>query len=492
MADQASEFIRQSQSMAQQSWEQWMRYLQQSGAQPSNPFANVVPGFGTVSATPMGDVLDRSYQGIKGYLDWMQRAAGSQASAPVGTDWQEQMQRLFGEASQPFSQAFSGIDSTAAQGFVQQWQAWLAANAQGGGFGGVGDWQQGLHMPAFGLQREQQEQQQALIAAMLDSLEQQRQYQALLAKANAQGLERLQDKLAQHSEPGREIESLKALYDLWIDAAEEAYAEIALSDEFRAIYGAMVNAQMHERALQQKQLEAYCRQLGMPTRSEVDSIGRRLQEVRRELRAHGDAAQAGEIAALRAEVGALKKQLSSKVAAPALTEVTPVSSGDRATTTRSQANSPRKATSTTAVAEKETARKPASRKAAPKKTATRTAAPKSTASKSVASKSVATQKKKAASRGKAPTKEAPRTVAAPAPLKAAAGVKGNVSDGHADDMPVRKRAAKANGATTGKAKASRKQSAAKTRKAAGATRAQAAASAAVRPGFPAPRSARRK
>lgn len=317
MADQASDFIRQSQAVAQQSWEQWMRYLQQaSSQQPASPFAGMGAGFtpaapmfgmGAPAAAPMSDLLERSLTGIKGYLDWMQRAASSQAD-PLGTDWQAQMQQMFGNASQPFAQAFGGIDSTAAQGFVQQWQAWLAAAGQGG-FGGA-DWHKPTHTPAFGLQREQQEKQQALMAAMLDSAEQQRRYQALILRANAQGLERLQNKLAEHSEPGRQIESLKALYDLWIDSAEEAYAEIALSDEFREVYGAMVNAQMLERQLMQQQLEELCRQLGLPTRSEVDSLGRRLQEVRREQRAAGRAGADEEFAALRAELAALKKQLA--------------------------------------------------------------------------------------------------------------------------------------------------------------------------------------
>ena len=328
MADQASDFIRQSQAVAQQSWEQWMRYLQQaSPQQPASPFAGMGAGFtpvapmfgmGAPAAAPMSDVLERSLTGIKGYLDWMQRAASSQAD-PLGTDWQAQIQQMFGNASQPFTQAFGGIDSTAAQGFVQQWQAWLAAAGQGG-FGGA-DWRKPTHMPAFGLQREQLEKQQALMAAMLDSAEQQRRYQALILRANAQGLERLQNKLAEHSEPGRQIESLKALYDLWIDSAEEAYAEIALSDEFREIYGAMVNAQMLERQLMQQQLEDLCRQLGLPTRSEVDSLGRRLQEVRREQRAAGRGGADEEFSALRAELAALKKQLagadiSARSAAP--------------------------------------------------------------------------------------------------------------------------------------------------------------------------------
>jgi hypothetical protein len=282
---------------------------------------------GAGTAAPMGDVLERSLSGIKGYLDWMQRAAGSQ-SDPMGADWQAQMQQLFGNASPVFSQAFSGIDSTAAQGFAQQWQAWLAAAGQGGlgGASGGNDWRTPSHMPAFGLHREQQEKQQALMAAMFESAEQQRRYQALLLRANAQGLERLQDKLAEHSEPGRQIESLKALYDLWIDSAEEAYAEIALSDEFRHVYGAMVNAQMLERQLMQQQLEELCRQIGLPTRSEVDSLGKRLQELRREQRAAGAAvegAAGGDMQALRTELAALKKQLASSVRAAAESESQP-------------------------------------------------------------------------------------------------------------------------------------------------------------------------
>lgn len=372
MADQASDFIRQSQAMAQQSWEQWLRYLQQaSPQQPASPFAGMGAGFapavplfgmGAAPTMPMNDVLERSLTGIKGYLDWMQRAASSQAD-PSGGDWQAQMQQLFGNAGQPFAQAFGAIDSAAAQGFVQQWQAWLAGAGQGG-LGG-GDWVRPAQMPAFGLQREQQEKQQALMAAMLESAAQQRRYQALIMRANAQGLERLQDKLAEHSEPGRQIESLKALYDLWIDSAEEAYAQIALSDEFREVYGAMVNAQMLERQLMQQQLEEMCRQLGLPTRSEVDSLGKRLQEVRREQRAASGGSATGEVAVLRAELAALKKQVASASARAAQSADVP----SRESTTTKPA--PRSGAARKAVVKKTVAKKTAATKSVAKKSATK-------------------------------------------------------------------------------------------------------------------------
>ncbi|MEW5837087.1 MAG: poly(R)-hydroxyalkanoic acid synthase subunit PhaE [Pseudomonadota bacterium] len=345
MADQASDFIRQSQAMAEQSWSQWMRYLQQAAGQPASPLAGFgMPGMAGMAGipgmaapgTPVGDVLERSLAGLASYLEWMQRAASAQATVP-GTDWQASMKELFGAAGQPFTQAFGGIDSTAAQGFVQQWQAWLEAAGQAG----MTDWRAPPHLPGFGLHREHHAKQQSLMAAMMESAEQQRRYQALILKASTQGLERLQDKLADHVEPGRQLDSLKALYDLWVDAAEEAYAEIALSDEFREVYGAMVNAQMRERQLVQEHLEDLCRQLGLPTRSEVDSLGRRLQEVRRELRAAAGGQVAAELAALREELRVLKASRPTAEGVPAKP-----ASADRpkAKTTRTK-TSARKATS---------------------------------------------------------------------------------------------------------------------------------------------------
>ncbi len=298
-----TDFMRNYQALGQQSWDAWTRQLQPQAA--ANPF------FTPPAAPASGsDTLERTLAGLKGYFDWMQGAAAGGAAAQPG-DWRQQVQQLFGGASEPFAQAFGGIDSTAAQGFAQQWQAWMQA-AQHSGFGDLPN----AHgpTPAFGMNREQQMQQQATAEAMLASLQASARYQALIQRANAQGMERLQNKLSQHAEPGRQIESLKALYDLWVDAAEEAYAEIALSDEFREVYGEMVNTQMRARQMQQQQTEQMCQQLGVPTRSEVSSLGERLQALRREFRASQSPSPAGpidEVVTLRRELAALKRQMAS-------------------------------------------------------------------------------------------------------------------------------------------------------------------------------------
>lgn len=305
MTDQASHLLKDYQALAQQSWDAWNRYLQQH-ATTATPFG-AVAGMGSAFGSG-DDVMSRCMSALKGYSDWLQGAAGS-GMGQVGVDWQQSLQSLFSSlGGQPFAQAFAGIDSEAAHGFAQQWQAWLQATQTSA-----------MHVPfdiehfaAFGYTREKQLQQQALAAAMQNYLEWSGKYQALIQKANAKGLERLQAKLAELTESKRQIESLKALYDLWVDGAEEAYAEIALSDEFRHVYGGMVNAQGRVRALQQQQLEAMSRELGMPTRSEMSALGKRLHELRREVRTGGSQAVSDDVAALRKEVAALKRQLASK------------------------------------------------------------------------------------------------------------------------------------------------------------------------------------
>ncbi|MDO1527360.1 poly(R)-hydroxyalkanoic acid synthase subunit PhaE [Fulvimonas sp. R45] len=281
MAGQADEFLQGWQALARDSWDAWLR-----GLQPPAPA-------GGAADEPLPHMAS-----LKPYLDWLQgMAAGTTHAAPA---WPAQG-GPFPHASFPGGPAFAvpppGADPGAA------WLAW---------------WQQALAQPAgaapvaaFGYTREQQLQQQALAAAMAECRETGARYQALLQRAGSQGVARLQAKLADMAAAGQAVDSLKALYDLWVDAAEDAYAEIALTDEFREAYGAMSNAQMKLRRLQRQLVEQCSRELGVPTRGEVDSLGQRLQQVRRELRTVRGDAGTGALAAVRAELDALARRLDA-------------------------------------------------------------------------------------------------------------------------------------------------------------------------------------
>jgi hypothetical protein len=173
-----------------------------------------------------------------------------------------------------------------------------------------------LDLPAFGYAREHQEHYQQMAKAWLDYQRETIRYNVLIARASRKAFELFEEKLAERGESGRPIDSVRGLYDLWVDAAEEAYAEVALSPEFREVYGALVNAQMRVRKHVQQEVERVAVDLGMPTRTEIDSIGKRLHEARRDLKRREENSDdlAAEIAALRIEVEKLKKAAGTKKA----------------------------------------------------------------------------------------------------------------------------------------------------------------------------------
>lgn len=205
-----------------------------------------------------------------------QFAGRSASAADIAGAWK---QALGGDGANPFA-SMLGTMPGSAQLDPSQWAQQFAPMSQ--------PWQRDgrswLDLPAFGFAREHQERWQQLARAQLEVQEQSQAYQTLLAEAAQDAFVRFERKLEERSAPGRQLDSVRALFDLWIDAAEEAYAEVALSPRFRDAYAAMVNAQMTLRGRMQKEVEQLCTQWGMPTRTEVDSAHRKIVQLERELR----------------------------------------------------------------------------------------------------------------------------------------------------------------------------------------------------------------
>lgn len=331
-SNSAQDWMNQWQALAQRYWDGWK-------AQGVTPPV----GFGRMDANApwqaaldqwaqlfgksqqQSDLVDRVTANAKSYVALMQSMLNSslgQGGDAGAAAWTEALRNGFNIPgmdpalwNNPLGANFRDMAGQGAKGFEQLMAEFGRA---GGPF--KQEILSTLGMPAFGLAREHQERWQALGTALVDYQEQTNRYNTLLLKSSQQGFERFQSKLAEREEPGRQLESVRAVYDLWIDAAEEAYAEIALSDEFRKVYGAMVNAQMRVRSLIQGEIEQQTRQLGMPTRSELQGVQKSVQELRRNFRNSQDGRDselAGEVAALRAELAALKRQLDAAEARPA-------------------------------------------------------------------------------------------------------------------------------------------------------------------------------
>jgi class III poly(R)-hydroxyalkanoic acid synthase PhaE subunit len=181
-----------------------------------------------------------------------------------------------------------------------------------------------LSMPGLGYTREQQEGMQQLARHLLGYHDALRAYKVAFAKTALASLNAVQKRLQGMHEAGEHIKSLRALYDMWVDASEEAYAEFAMSDEYQVVYGDLVNALMRVRKDLNTISEQQYQLMNIPTRSEIDTMQHRQQEMRRDNRhlAH-------EIQSLRAELEELRK--SSKQAGTS-------GSGGRSTARRTAAS----------------------------------------------------------------------------------------------------------------------------------------------------------
>ena len=292
-------------ALARQYWSAWGEQLRAAGtpAPAAAPGWNEAIGWWSQLArggrSESNDMLDRFNTQARGWFAQMQQLSSQfsgqdSSAADVARVWKQAL------GDNPFANVLQGMQGPGQQG-IEQWMQQVAPLLQSMQQNGQGL----LGLPTFGITREHQQRWQQLSQAQLDQQQHSKAYQALLAEAGKNAFERFEDKLAERSEPGRQLGSARALFDLWIDAAEEAYAEIALSPKFREVYGKFVNSEMRVRAGIQREIEQTCGLLGIPGRTEVDGAHRKIAQLERELRRLRDAVERGaETAAAAAQAPA--------------------------------------------------------------------------------------------------------------------------------------------------------------------------------------------
>ena len=323
---------------------QWTRFAQSMGAQ-QQPDLNAT----------LNDTLGRFQQQAGDWYGRMQQLAGEMSgqalsAGDIAERWKEMLEAN-GEGA--WLEMFRSMQSPQMHGFDQWYESVQPMLA--GWRNEARGW---LGTPTFGIGREHQERLQKMMQAQMDYQETLSAHNAMLSKSAQQAYANFEKKLAEHEAPGLEITSARALFDLWIDAAEEAFADMALSGDYRETYGAMVNAQMRLRQDVQKEIEHATGQLGMPTRTEIEAAHRKIAELERIVRRmmRGEAASAPRATAEPAP----KRRPAARKA-----------------TAKPASRPARKAPA------KKAAKKSATKKAASKKTASKKTATKKTARKSV-------------------------------------------------------------------------------------------------------------
>ncbi len=305
-------------ALTQQYWKALTEAMRSvgGGAPPQDPWRAAMDSWSQLAGggrrNDAGDMVERFSAQARQWFGMMQQVAGqfagrSASAEDIAGAWKQAM----GGGGNPFASLFTEMTGRGQSGFDQWYQqvtpmfksmfggSMLDSNMLNNNMfagmrrdGMLRDGMPSMHMPAFGLHREHQERWQALAEAQFELQQKNDAYNALMLEAGRDAFERFERKLAERSEPGRQLQSARALFDLWIDAAEEAYAEIALSSGFRKVYGELVNAQMRVRAGIQREVELFGGLFGMPGRTEVDAAHRKIAELERQLRRLRDATPA--------------------------------------------------------------------------------------------------------------------------------------------------------------------------------------------------------
>ena len=414
-------------SVAQQYWSLWGDALRQAGAAPAMSMPGAAPGWQQTvdwwsKLVPGGqpqvdEAVGRFQRQASQWFGQMQQVAAQftgrdHDATDIGRAWRSALGMADPTpAHNPFADIFRHMQGGAhgLDGWMQQMRPWLE-NLQRGG-------DRWMHLPAFGLSREHQERWQQLAQAYQDYRRQVGEYDRLMLQVAQDAFVRFEGKLEEHAEPGRQLQNARALFDLWIDAAEEAYAEVAMSDDFRHVYGGLANAQARLRLCVQREVEQVCTQFGMPTRTEVDSAHRKIVELERALRKLTRAQSAPvrrapvQRAAAPAEAPVVAEAPSPPVPAPIPAKK---ASKKRAPARRKTAPAPKAAPKKRAVAKKAASKKRARRAVAAAAPVATKQARVAAAVPSVSRKPVKGSKRVSKAASKTPAADAPKKAATPA------------------------------------------------------------------------------
>ena len=140
-----------------------------------------------------------------------------------------------------------------------------------------------LSVPGIGYTRESQEQVQEGLRLWANYQRSAHEYHVQLSKVGVEALDLMKQRILKMADDGEQLNSLREVYDLWVECNESAYADFVMSEEYSRLYGKLVNDLMALTRHGQGFMDETMSALGMPTRKSMATMQKRQQELRREL-----------------------------------------------------------------------------------------------------------------------------------------------------------------------------------------------------------------
>lgn len=162
-------------------------------------------------------------------------------------------------------------------------------------------------IPGLGSTRESQEQIQEGIRLMVEYQEISHEFNIVMSKVGIEAMEVMRLMIIEMAERDEEINSLREIYNMWVDCNEKAYAEYVATDEYSELYGRLSNALMAVKQHYGKLMDKILSKLNLPTRRGRDTILKRLQEMKR-----NQSKTVAKITAMEDEIHALRQLIESE------------------------------------------------------------------------------------------------------------------------------------------------------------------------------------
>jgi hypothetical protein len=253
-------------------WRQWQAFAALlSSANPAphpRPARDSAFGF-----APFVDAAERFTAAARSFLDGAD-SASARAAGEAARAFSDFLREQFADFQMPWSAGHGTVDAPPAP----------MANA-----------------PAFGPTREHQQRWQRAAEAWRRIDDAQRRLQRLWSDALREASTAFAAQLGPPQATAVSAETMRKLYDMWIECAEEAYARAAHGDAFCDALSEFVNASSQWRQELQASIEHSAKWLDLPTRSEVNTLMHRLRSVEEQQRA------ASKTRKPRAEAGRAKR-----------------------------------------------------------------------------------------------------------------------------------------------------------------------------------------
>ena len=142
-----------------------------------------------------------------------------------------------------------------------------------------------LSIPGVGYTRESQQQSQEGIRLWNEYQRICQEYNQAMYKVSIDAIDAMRQRILNMTKEGKELKSLREIYDLWIDCNEESYASYVYTPEFSELYGRLANAllavKQHGRNIVDENLSA----LNVPTYKGINTLQKRQHDMRREQKA---------------------------------------------------------------------------------------------------------------------------------------------------------------------------------------------------------------